>query len=98
QQIQEMLYIERGGDAQLTDELAAYNPLIPQGRELVATFMIEIEDEARRRRILAKLGGIEKTITLEIDGAAIQAVPEADQERTTATGKTSSVHFLHFPF
>jgi hypothetical protein len=97
QQIQEMLYIERGGDTQLTDELAAYNPLIPNGGELVATFMIEVADEARRQRILAKLGGIEETITLDIAGETICALPEADQERTTADGKTSSVHFLHFP-
>ena len=97
QQIQEMLYIERGGEAQLADELAAYNPLIPNGSELVATFMIEIEDEVRRQQTLAKLGGIEETITLDIAGETISALPEADQERTTADGKTSSVHFLHFP-
>jgi hypothetical protein len=97
QQIQEMLYIERGGDAQLADELAAYNPLIPNGRELVATFMIEIEDEVRRQQTLAKLGGIEGTITLDIAGESASALPETDQERTTADGKASSVHFLHFP-
>jgi hypothetical protein len=97
QQIQEMLYIERGGDAQLADELAAYNPLIPNGSELVATFMIEIEDEVRRQQTLAKLGRIEGTITLDIAGESVSALPETDQERTTADGKASSVHFLHFP-
>lgn len=100
QQVQEMLWIEKGGDEQLADELEAYNPLIPQGNELVATVMFEIEDEARRRRILAELGGVEETIALEIDGERIAAVAEVgDQvERTTAEGKTSSIHFLHFRF
>ena len=54
-QIQEMLWIEGGGAEQLPDELAAYNPLIPQGRELVATFMIEIDDPIRRKNVLARL-------------------------------------------
>ena len=58
-QVQEMLAIERGGDAQVEDELAAYNPLIPHGRDLVATVMFEIEDPARRARELARLGGVE---------------------------------------
>jgi len=98
QQVQEMLWIEKGGEAQLADELEAYNPLIPQGNELVATVMFEIVDEARRRRALAGLGGVEETIALEIGGERVPAVPEAgDQvERTTAAGKTSSIHFLHF--
>src|SRR4051794_24000297 len=56
-QIQEMLYIEKGGDAQVNDELLAYNPLLPQGQELVATFMIEIDDPIRRAEVLGKLGG-----------------------------------------
>ena len=97
-QIHEMLYIERGGAAQVPDELDAYNPLIPQGRELVATFMIEIEDENRRRTTLAKMGGIENTITLDFDGETVAAAPETGEERTREDGKTSSVHFLHFPF
>jgi len=97
-QVHEMLYIEKGGEAQIADELAAYNPLIPQGSELVATFMIEIEDADRRARELAKLGGIEQTVSLSFAGETIRAVPEDDIERTKADGKTSSVHFLHFPF
>jgi hypothetical protein len=97
-QVHEMLYIEKGGEAQIADELAAYNPLIPQGGELVATFMIEIEDAARRARELAKLGGIEQSVSLSFAGHNIRAVPEDDIERTKADGKTSSVHFLHFPF
>jgi hypothetical protein len=97
-QVHEMLYIEKGGEAQIADELAAYNPLIPQGNELVATFMIEIEDANRRARELAKLGGIENTVSFSFGGKVVHAVPETDVERTKADGKTSSVHFLHFPF
>lgn len=97
-QVQEMLYIERGGDEQIEGELAAYNPLIPKGRELVATMMIEIEDEGVRRRTLASLGHIENMVSLSFAGHTVTAVPEADTERTTPEGKTSSVHFLHFPF
>jgi Protein of unknown function (DUF3501). len=98
QQVQEMLYIEKGGDEQLEDELRAYNPLIPNGSELVATMMIEIEEAGRRARVLAQLGGIEETVSITVGGETIRAVPEADQERTTPDGKTSSVHFLKFPF
>ncbi|MCW5731142.1 MAG: DUF3501 family protein [Alphaproteobacteria bacterium] len=98
QQIHEMLYIEKGGEQQIEDELAAYNPLIPQGSELVATMMLEIEDPVRRAATLATLGGIEDMIALEIDGERVAAVPEHDVERTKADGKTSSVHFLRFPF
>ncbi len=97
-QVQEMLHIERGGAAQLADELAAYNPLIPQGRELVATFMIEIDDAARRRRLLAGLGGIEESVFLSLHGETVNARPEQDQDRTSAEGKASSVQFVHFPF
>jgi Protein of unknown function (DUF3501) len=96
-QIHEMLYIERGGEAQIADELAAYNPLIPKGRELVATLMFEIADTAQRQLFLAGLGGVEKTVTLEIAGVAVEGVPEADVDRTNAAGKASSVQFLHFP-
>ncbi|MDP6351358.1 MAG: DUF3501 family protein [Alphaproteobacteria bacterium] len=97
-QVHEMLYADGGGQAQIAGELDAYNPLIPKGRELVATMMIEIDEPSRRDRVLAGLGGIEATASLRIDGEAIAAVPEAEIERTTAAGKTSSVHFLHFPF
>lgn len=97
-QVQEMLHIERGGDDQIEGELAAYNPLIPQGQELVATMMIEIEDEGVRRRTLASLGHIETMVNLTFAGQTVTAVPEDDMERTTPEGKTSSVHFLHFTF
>ena len=97
-QVQEMLWIEKGGAEQLPDELAAYNPLIPQGSELVATLMFGISDEAKRRLILAQLGGVEEAITISIAGERVKAIAEEDLDRTTADGKTSSVHFLHFPF
>jgi hypothetical protein len=97
-QVQEMLWIEKGGDAQLPDELAAYNPMIPNGTELSATLMFEVPDENKRRVVLAQLGGVEERVTISIDGERIAAVSEADQDRTTKDGKTSAVHFLHFPF
>jgi hypothetical protein len=97
-QVHEMLFIERGGDEQIDGELAAYNPLIPQGRELIATMMIEIDDEKLRRRVLASLGHVEDMVTLSFAGHVIKGVPEDDIDRTTAEGKTSSVHFLHFTF
>ena len=95
-QIQEMLLTEKGGPAQLADELAAYNPLIPQGRELVATVMFEIEDPVRRATILAGLGGVESHFFLRLGAQQIPGVPEGDVERTREDGKTSSVHFLRF--
>ncbi len=97
-QVHEMLYIEKGGEEQIADELAAYNPLIPKGNELVATVMFEIDDPMRRKAFLSKLGGIEETAFLEFAGERVTGVPEADVDRTTAEGKASSVQFLHFPF
>ncbi len=97
-QIQEMLHIEKGGAAQIPDELAAYNPLVPNGAELVATFMIEIDDPVRRANVLARLGGIEETVFLRVGGDTIRATAEADQDRTSAEGKASSVQFVHVPF
>lgn len=96
-QVHEMLYIEKGGAEQVKDEITAYNPLIPQGRELVATFMIEIDDPVRRKRVLGTLGGVEETAFITINGERIACKPEQDQDRTTAEGKASSVHFVHFP-
>ncbi|WP_227010100.1 DUF3501 family protein [Pelagibius marinus] len=97
-QVHEMLYIEKGGEEQIADELSAYNPLIPQGRELVATVMFEIDDALRRKTFLSKLGGIEETAFFEVDGERIVGKPEEDVDRTTADGKASSVQFIHFPF
>jgi len=97
-QVQEMLHIEKGGAAQLADELAAYNPLVPKGKELVATFMIEIDDALRRARVLSQLGGVEETASIEVGGERVVGKAEQDQDRTTAEGKASSVQFVHFPF
>ena len=97
-QVQEMLYIEKGGDDQIEDELSAYNPLIPNGRELVATLMFEIDEPVRREKFLAGLGGVEETVTLTLGDETIAALPEDDIDRTTADGKASSIQFLHFPF
>jgi hypothetical protein len=96
-QIQEMLLIEKGGEAQIQDELDAYNPLIPQGAELTATVMFEIADEVRRDLILRRLGGVEDHFFLKVGQDRIAGVQEGDIERTRDDGKTSSVHFLHFP-
>ena len=95
-QIQEMLLTERGGEAQIDDELAAYNPLIPQGSELVATVMFEIDDPVRRANTLARLGGVEDCFFLQVGGERASGVPEGDIERTREDGKASSVHFLRF--
>jgi len=97
-QVHEMLFIEKGGAEQLPDELAAYNPLIPQGAELVATVMFEIDDPLRRARVLAGLGGVENKAFLRLGSDTIRGVPEADQERSREDGKASSVQFIRFPF
>ena len=97
-QVQEMLYIEKGGDEQLKDELSAYNPLIPNGKELTATLMFEIDNPISRAAFLGKVGGIEEKVFMKIDGEKIKAVPEEDVDRTSAEGKASSVQFIHFNF
>jgi hypothetical protein len=97
-QIHEMLAIEKGGDEQVQSELDAYNPLVPKGRDLVATVMFEIEDPARRARELTRLGGVERQIYMTVGGTRINAQPIGEDERTRADGKTSSVHFLRFEF
>ena len=95
-QVQEMLYIEKGGDEQLKDELTAYNPLIPDGKELTATLMFEIDNPVSRSAFLSKVGGIEEKVFIKIDGETIKAIPEEDVDRTSAEGKASSVQFIHF--
>jgi hypothetical protein len=97
-QVHEMVFIEKGGPAQVPDEIAAYNPLVPKGGELVATFMIEINDPERRAAVLATLGGIEDTAFIAVGGERIFARAEADQDRTREDGKASSVQFVHFDF
>tara|TARA_B100000902_G_C27134695_1_gene825434 strand:- start:258 stop:851 length:594 start_codon:yes stop_codon:yes gene_type:complete len=95
-QVQEMLYIEKGGDDQLRDELEAYNPLIPKGKELIATLMFEIDNPISRATFLGKVGGIEKKVFMKIDEDTVKAVPEQDVDRTSTEGKASSVQFIHF--
>ena len=97
-QIQEMLYIEKGGDEQLKDELIAYNPLIPDGKELIATLMFEIDNPVSRATFLSKVGGIEQNVFMKVDGEIVKAIPEEDVDRTSAEGKASSVQFIHFKF
>ena len=97
-QVQEMLHIEKGGDEQLKDELIAYNPLVPNGKELVATLMFEIDNPLSRGAFLGKVGGIEEKIFMKIDDEVIKAAPEDDVDRTSAEGKASSVQFIHFKF
>ena len=97
-QVQEMLHIEKGGDEQLKDELNAYNPLIPKGKELIATLMFEIDDPTSRVDFLGKVGGIEEKIYIKVGEEIIKAVPENDVDRTSSEGKASSVQFVHFNF
>ena len=97
-QVLEMLFIEKGGEAQIDDELTAYNPLIPKGDELIATVMFEIDDPIRRANALGRLGGVEETMFIKVGDDQVDAVPEADVDRTTADGKASSVQFVHFRF
>ena len=97
-QIQEMLFVEGAPDGQLEDELFAYNPLIPQGSELVTTLMFEIGDEKIRHEFLSSIGNVEEFIFIELGEEKIKARFENDVERTNSKGKTSSVHFLHFDF
>ena len=97
-QVQEMLHIEKGGDEQLKDELIAYNPLVPNGKELIATLMFEIDNPLSRGAFLGKVGGIEEKIFLKIDNEEVKAIPETDVDRTSAEGKASSVQFIHFTF
>jgi hypothetical protein len=95
-QVQEMLYIEKGGEEQMKDELVAYNPLVPNGLELTATLMFEIDNPISRAAFLSKVGGIEEKVFMKIDGEIIKATPEEDVDRTSADGKASSVQFIHF--
>ena len=97
-QVQEMLYIEKGGDDQLKDELTAYNPLIPNGKELTATLMFEIDNPITRSAFLSKVGGIEEKVFIKIEGEIVKSIPEEDVDRTSAEGKASSVQFIHFKF
>ena len=97
-QVHEMLYIEKGGEEQLNDELTAYNPLVPNGKELTATLMFEIDNPVSRASFLGKVGGIEEKVYMKINDELINAIPEEDVDRTSAEGKASSVQFIHFKF
>lgn len=98
-QVQEMLRIEKGGADQLVDELSAYDPMVPKGRELTCTLLFEIEDPVRRDAFLRTIGGVEDHIAIQVGGQVIKARPEGDVERTRESdGKASAVHFLHFDF
>ena len=97
-QIQEMLYIEKGGETQIKDELLAYNPLIPKGKELVGTLMFEIDNPLSRSEFLNKVGGIEKKVFIKINNDKIPSLPEKDVDRTSSEGKASAVQFVHFNF
>jgi Protein of unknown function (DUF3501) len=97
-QVQEMLHIEKGGEEQIDGELGVYNPLIPQGHELIATLMLEIADVVKRETELKKLAGIEESVSIDVAGSRIKATPTDYDDRTTPDGKTSSVHWLRFVF
>jgi hypothetical protein len=97
-QIQEMLYIEKGGDAQLKEELEAYGPLMPQGTDLVGTVMFEIDDPVRRGEELLRIGGIENHAYVDVDGYRVRSEPDPTRENTSAEGKASAVQFLKFTF
>jgi hypothetical protein len=98
-QIQEMLRIEKGGEAQIPDEIAAYAPMVPNGSELTATVLFELDDPARRDRFLRSIGGVENHVAIEVAGDRIRARPEGDIERTRERdNKASAVHFFHFDF
>ena len=96
-QVQEMLRAERIFEAEgIADELNAYNPMIPDGSNWKATFMIEYGDEDERRDALGKLIGVEHKVWVQVAGfAKVWPIADEDLERTTEE-KTSSVHFLRF--
>ncbi len=98
-QIQEMLRIEKIFEREgIEEELSAYNPMIPDGQNLKATFMIEYGDPAERQVALQKLVGIESQIWLQVDGYnKVYAIADEDLERATED-KTSAVHFMRFEF
>ncbi|MBH87783.1 MAG: hypothetical protein CMJ12_01335 [Pelagibacterales bacterium] len=97
-QIQEMAYVEKITRDALDEELISYNPLVPNGKELTATMMIEIDDPLRRKNFLSRLGGVEEKVKIIVEGSEIYADSEKDVDRTTGDGKASAVHFLHFKF
>ncbi|MEC8756110.1 MAG: DUF3501 family protein [Pseudomonadota bacterium] len=96
-QIQEMLRVERIFEAaEIEDELSAYNPLIPDGSNWKATFMIEYGDIEERKQALATMGGIEETVWVQVgNGTKAYAIANEDMERTRDS-KAAAVHFMRF--
>jgi hypothetical protein len=96
-QVQEMLRIEKiFEEAGIQDELDAYNPMVPDGRNFKATMLIEYEDAAERKVALAKMKGIEDMTWMRVEGSPkVFAIADEDLERENEE-KTSSVHFLRF--
>jgi len=96
-QIQEMLRIEKIFESEgIQDELDVYNPLIPDGSNWKATFMLEYEDEHERRKALARLIGVEMCVWMQVDGfARVFPISNEDLDRSTPE-KTSAVHFMRF--
>lgn len=96
-QIQEMLRIERIFEAGgIQEELDAYNPLIPDGTNFKATFMLEYSDPEERKQMLSRLQGVETRVWIKVEGFdPVFAIADEDMERNTEE-KTSSVHFLRF--
>ncbi len=97
-QVQEMLRIEKIFEEDgIRDELEAYNPLIPGGRDFKATMMIEYEDADERRRELRNLRGIERRVWIQVEGSVkVYAIADEDLPRENEE-KTSAVHFMRFP-
>lgn len=96
-QVQEMLRIERIFEAEgIDEELDAYNPLIPDGSNWKATFMVEFPEAEERRAMLRQLRGIEDFVYMQVDGfARVFAIADEDLDRSDET-KTSAVHFMRF--
>ena len=97
-QINEMVFIENGGDTQIKEEIEAYKSLVPSGNDLVATLMVEVDNPIKRAELLGELGGFEEKLYLKIGDITIKGEAELDGDRTTADGKASSVQFVHFNF
>lgn len=98
-QVLELIRVEKiSGEADLLEELEAYNPLIPDGKNLKVTFMLEFPDESERKIRLGQLIGIEELISIQIDGFdPVYPIANEDLPRSTDE-KTSAVHFLRFEF
>ncbi len=97
-QINEMVFIENGGIEQIKEEIEAYKSLVPNGKELIATVMVEIDSPLKRAEALSNMGGFEETFKFRLGDHLVEGKAELDVDRTTAEGKASSVQFVHFEF